>query len=352
MFNALCALQGRRLRAGTNLFGPALAALMLAASSAAWALSPPTLVVDGDADGVSDEIDDCPYTPPNTPVDAHGCSLAADGDADGVPDEVDDCPYTPKGARVDAHGCALDGDLDGVPDGIDQCPNTPYGEAVDARGCAPGSVAPRAAAPSAPAAVKGARKSRSRAAAASVSPAASATAIPAPQVAVPAATGAASLEAPAAVTAAPPPAAPIPAPPAVAEAPTLAESPAAASPPAASAVPAMAAPAVHGERLGLIRFRERSSEISEAELKHLQGLVDQLRPRLKAAPEARLSVIGHREAREAEGLDQRRAELVRSYLLARGLPVGAVRVGEAAATSSRRPESRAVELEWVPTPTP
>ena len=108
---------------------------------AALAARPP-LMVDGDADGVSDEIDECPYTPPGVRVNAVGCPLKADdADADGVADQNDDCPYTPAGAVVDAHGCAIDSDLDGIANGIDRCPHTPLGLRVDAQGCAQGEIA-------------------------------------------------------------------------------------------------------------------------------------------------------------------------------------------------------------------
>lgn len=59
----------------------------------------------------------------------------ADGDRDGVPDAMDACPYTPPGAAVDARGCALDDDADGVANGVDQCPGTAPGAVVDAGGC-------------------------------------------------------------------------------------------------------------------------------------------------------------------------------------------------------------------------
>lgn len=89
--------------------------------------------VDSDGDGVSDNLDRCPNTPPGTEVDAYGCELDSDGD--GVKDSNDQCPNTPAGVRVDSRGCALDSDGDGVPDGDDKCPNTPRGAAVDADGC-------------------------------------------------------------------------------------------------------------------------------------------------------------------------------------------------------------------------
>lgn len=145
-------------------------------------------IVDGDADGVSDEIDACLYSRPGETVNALGCSLGDDGDGDGIPDRYDFClstpqgqsvdpfgcesgsarapapvfadgdgdgvsdredvcPYTSPGSSVDPDGCALDGDLDGVPDGIDRCPSSPVGSRVTAVGC-PAPVLPRAPASS------------------------------------------------------------------------------------------------------------------------------------------------------------------------------------------------------------
>lgn len=115
---------------------------LLLITSAARAELPP-LIVDGDADGISDEVDDCLYTPPGIRINERGCPLLAeDGDADGVADPQDDCPYTSPGARVDSHGCAIDTDLDGVADGIDRCAGTPVGIPVDAQGC-PAGMLPR-----------------------------------------------------------------------------------------------------------------------------------------------------------------------------------------------------------------
>lgn len=104
----------------------------------AQAAAPP-LVVDGDGDGISDEVDDCPYTPPGIRVDALGCPRdKADGDLDGVPDVADECPYTPAGAQVGIKGCAIDDDFDGVANGLDRCPRSRLGEAVDELGCTQG----------------------------------------------------------------------------------------------------------------------------------------------------------------------------------------------------------------------
>ncbi len=61
--------------------------------------------------------------------------FARDSDGDGVPDDEDECPGTPPGIEVDAVGCAGDSDGDGVTDDIDVCMNTPKGAIVDDRGC-------------------------------------------------------------------------------------------------------------------------------------------------------------------------------------------------------------------------
>jgi OOP family OmpA-OmpF porin len=58
-----------------------------------------------------------------------------DSDGDGVTDDVDQCPNTPPGVQVDARGCPLDSDHDGVPDYLDKCPGTPAGLKVDEQGC-------------------------------------------------------------------------------------------------------------------------------------------------------------------------------------------------------------------------
>jgi hypothetical protein len=90
-------------------------------------------LVDNDGDGVYDRYDSCPGSRLGALVDKRGCPT--DRDADGVPDGVDRCPNTPEGATVDAAGCTMDTDGDGYLDGLDQCPDTPKGALVDARGC-------------------------------------------------------------------------------------------------------------------------------------------------------------------------------------------------------------------------
>lgn len=90
-------------------------------------------VPDSDKDGVPDDKDQCPNTPPGIKVDEVGCPL--DSDNDGVPDYLDQCPDTPTGVEVGEDGCPLDSDNDGVPDYLDQCPNTPAGVEVNSQGC-------------------------------------------------------------------------------------------------------------------------------------------------------------------------------------------------------------------------
>jgi OmpA-OmpF porin, OOP family len=90
-------------------------------------------IQDADGDGVLDNRDRCPDTPPGATVDARGCP--SDGDGDGVPDGVDRCPTTVAGAAVDERGCSKDSDGDNIPDGLDKCPDTPAGVLVDPRGC-------------------------------------------------------------------------------------------------------------------------------------------------------------------------------------------------------------------------
>jgi outer membrane protein OmpA-like peptidoglycan-associated protein len=90
-------------------------------------------IPDSDHDGVLNNRDRCADTPEGAQVDASGCP--ADSDNDGVPNGVDRCPNTAVGATVDASGCPRDSDGDNIPDGVDKCPDTPQGVLVDARGC-------------------------------------------------------------------------------------------------------------------------------------------------------------------------------------------------------------------------
>lgn len=84
---------------------------------------------DLDQDGIMEGIDKCAETPHGWPVDPSGCPLDTDGD--GVPDGSDACADTPKGAIANVEGCPTDHDGDAVWDGLDKCPDTPKGAVVD-----------------------------------------------------------------------------------------------------------------------------------------------------------------------------------------------------------------------------
>ncbi len=73
--------------------------------------------------------------PPAAPAPPVAPPPPKDSDGDGVPDDIDRCPNTPPGVKVDAVGCPIDSDHDGVPDYLDKCPGTPPGVKVDANGC-------------------------------------------------------------------------------------------------------------------------------------------------------------------------------------------------------------------------
>jgi outer membrane protein OmpA-like peptidoglycan-associated protein len=88
---------------------------------------------DSDGDGVANGIDRCPNTAVGAIVDASGCTRDSDGD--NIADGIDKCPDTPAGVLVDASGCPRDSDGDGIADGLDRCSATPKGATVDALGC-------------------------------------------------------------------------------------------------------------------------------------------------------------------------------------------------------------------------
>jgi hypothetical protein len=70
---------------------------------------------DTDGDGVSDDDDICPDTPPETPVDEDGCSGdQRDPDGDGVDIADDNCPDVANADQTDTDG-------DGVGDACDNC---------------------------------------------------------------------------------------------------------------------------------------------------------------------------------------------------------------------------------------
>ena len=90
-------------------------------------------IPDSDGDGVLNNRDRCTDTPSGAQVDEFGCP--ADNDGDGVANGIDRCPNTAVGAIVDASGCTRDSDGDNIADGIDKCPDSPAGVLVDATGC-------------------------------------------------------------------------------------------------------------------------------------------------------------------------------------------------------------------------
>jgi OmpA-OmpF porin, OOP family len=88
---------------------------------------------DSDGDGVANGIDRCPNTAVGAIVDAIGCTRDSDGD--NIADGIDKCPDSPAGVLVDSSGCPRDSDRDGIADGLDRCSATPRGATVDALGC-------------------------------------------------------------------------------------------------------------------------------------------------------------------------------------------------------------------------
>jgi outer membrane protein OmpA-like peptidoglycan-associated protein len=91
---------------------------------------------DGDKDGISDKKDKCPETPPNTQVDAFGCSAiksnfpTLDTDLDGTPDLLDSCL---KIAGVGSLNGCPDTDGDGIADHLDNCPK--QAGPIELKGC-------------------------------------------------------------------------------------------------------------------------------------------------------------------------------------------------------------------------
>lgn len=78
---------------------------------------PPPPPVDSDGDGLTDDIDQCPVAPANTP---DGCPIP-DTDGDSVLDNVDECPQQP---GTLANGCPdLDPDKDSILLPEDKCPD-------------------------------------------------------------------------------------------------------------------------------------------------------------------------------------------------------------------------------------
>jgi OmpA-OmpF porin, OOP family len=84
---------------------------------------------DADGDGILDNVDECPRKPEDKDgfEDSDGCP-EDDNDSDGIADAVDDCPLQPedRDGTADTDGCPdPDNDKDGIADSIDQCPDEP-----------------------------------------------------------------------------------------------------------------------------------------------------------------------------------------------------------------------------------
>ncbi|MCP4605437.1 MAG: OmpA family protein [Proteobacteria bacterium] len=86
--------------------------------------------VDGDRDGVCDNVDLCPDQPEDFDgvEDGDGCPEDQDTDGDGIPDSRDQCVLDPEDTDnyLDDDGCPdTDNDVDGVTDSNDRCINDP-----------------------------------------------------------------------------------------------------------------------------------------------------------------------------------------------------------------------------------
>ncbi|MCP4675208.1 MAG: OmpA family protein [Deltaproteobacteria bacterium] len=86
--------------------------------------------VDGDNDGVCDDVDLCPDQPEDHDgiEDEDGCPEDQDTDGDGIPDSRDQCVLDPEDTDgyLDDDGCPeIDNDVDGVLDPDDRCINEP-----------------------------------------------------------------------------------------------------------------------------------------------------------------------------------------------------------------------------------
>ena len=234
--------------------------------------------MDTDGDGVADTQDKCAATPKGAAVDATGCVPSTDGDGDGVPDVNDLCPNTPAGATVLSNGCEMDSDSDGIPDSRDRCAGTPGGVKVGSDGCAVDSDG------------DGVSDILDRCPNTKAGTKVDAAGCDAPG----AAGGAAATPAPAAPTA-----------------------PKAAAGAAAPTV----VPTTPGQSIVLkgVNFESASAKLTRDSLFVLNNVADQLK-----AGKVKVEVSGHTDTSGAvainRALSQRRAEVVMSYLVAKGVP--------------------------------
>jgi OOP family OmpA-OmpF porin len=100
-----------------------------------------SMATDRDADGIPDEVDQCPEVPEDRDgfEDEDGCP-DYDNDKDGIYDAQDQCPDQPedRDGFQDLDGCPdPDNDKDGILDVSDKCPNQPetYNNYKDDDGC-------------------------------------------------------------------------------------------------------------------------------------------------------------------------------------------------------------------------
>ncbi|MEO5858496.1 MAG: thrombospondin type 3 repeat-containing protein [Pyrinomonadaceae bacterium] len=105
---------------------------------------------DGDADGIEDNLDNCPLTPNpdqmDTDGDGQGDVCDSDDDNDGSLDGFDNCPLAANPNQADNDGdgsgdvCDTDDDNDGILDGVDNCPLSANPGQEDADGDGIGNV--------------------------------------------------------------------------------------------------------------------------------------------------------------------------------------------------------------------
>jgi outer membrane protein OmpA-like peptidoglycan-associated protein/opacity protein-like surface antigen len=247
---------------------------------------------DSDGDNIPDGVDKCPDSPAGVLVDSNGCPKDSDGD--GIPDGADRCSATPRGATVDALGCPGDEDADGVLDGLDKCPRTPIGATVNSSGCAPSQQQIR-------------------------------------QPAKPA---------PADTSAGPPPSRPSPSP-----------SPSPGRPAGAAALAAGAAMVLEG-----VTFESGSARLQSGSYVEL----DSIAKVLLANPKMKIEIAGHTDnagtPADNQHLSTLRAEAVRNYFVAKGVPFQQMVARGYGATMPRTPDTtpqgraanRRVEIRQLP----